>query len=330
MGSLRLILAVFVLLYHSGYQPFDFILGTFAVVSFFLMSGYVTTALTSKYYPAKKDLRPFLADRALRLFPQFLFYVTIALLLLTLGGATHPNYKVLTLGKVALNYLMLPLGYYMYFLNTSLILPPSWSLGLEATFYIAFHLLSTRKVLPVASLLSFAVFSAAMLGYLDADVFGYRLLAGTLFIFDCGRYVYLRNGRVVLSIWIAVASVFADFMIAHHGLVSSINFAVLTGILIGVPAVWFLSKIKYRSSDEMLGNLSYGVYLNHYCIILAAGAMHIPYQSWVARCIIIAISLPLGWVTYLLIERPVLNLRHRLRARVVPKSANTVPTHEAT
>ncbi|HET6555514.1 MAG TPA: acyltransferase [Dyella sp.] len=311
MGFFRLLLALMVLLYHSGVQPGGYIMGVFAVVSFFLMSGYVTTALIEKYYRTPRSIGAFLLDRSLRIFPQFLFYLTAATLLLTIGGAVDPNINGITLRGISLNYLMLPLGYYMY-LPMPLMLPPAWSLGLEASFYLVFHPLVTRSLATWASVVSFCILSLAMLGYLDADIYGYRLLLGTFVIFDCGRHIFHRRRKTVIGLWIALAILFVAVLL-KSGYTVSPNVEILAGALVGLPCVWRLSHTPYRPIDEFLGNLSYGVYLNHYCLMLLARALHWDFHNWPARLALVAVSLTLSWASYRCIELPVLKLRHRKR-----------------
>src|SRR5438105_15163327 len=79
MGTLRLVLAVLVLLSHAdvrvaGYNP-----GVVAVVVFYLISGYVMAGLIRSHYAAPGRIVGFYADRALRIYPQYLFYAGAAL-----------------------------------------------------------------------------------------------------------------------------------------------------------------------------------------------------------------------------------------------------------
>ncbi|MDN7904913.1 hypothetical protein QZM18_12425 [Burkholderia diffusa] len=70
MGTFRLLLALLVVASHTGVTVNGHNPGIFAVVSFFLMSGYVTTALVENYYASVQQLPMFALDRALRLFPH--------------------------------------------------------------------------------------------------------------------------------------------------------------------------------------------------------------------------------------------------------------------
>lgn len=48
-----------------------------AVISFFILSGYVMSILIDKYYKNPAAIPSFYLDRAARLFPQFLFYMIL-------------------------------------------------------------------------------------------------------------------------------------------------------------------------------------------------------------------------------------------------------------
>src|SRR5947207_8786691 len=109
MGSLRLVLAAMVLLSHAGVEVYGYNPGVVAVVSFFLLSGYVMTLLIQKHYGSYDRITTFYRDRAGRLFPQFLLYsaLTTALLSVIASPTFHSQCNA---GKVVLTFAMLPLG----------------------------------------------------------------------------------------------------------------------------------------------------------------------------------------------------------------------------
>jgi peptidoglycan/LPS O-acetylase OafA/YrhL len=71
MGAYRLLLAVVVMLYHSDIHIAGRESGAIAVISFYLLSGYVMTALIERHYFG--NARGFYLDRAMRLFLSFCF-----------------------------------------------------------------------------------------------------------------------------------------------------------------------------------------------------------------------------------------------------------------
>ena len=57
MGTYRFILALLVLISHAGVSIGDYNPGVMAVISFYLLSGYVMTILINKYYPGTINMR---------------------------------------------------------------------------------------------------------------------------------------------------------------------------------------------------------------------------------------------------------------------------------
>lgn len=314
MGALRLLLALLVLLSHTDYPVLRHNVGVFAVVLFFLMSGYVMTALVRRYYGAPGDLVPFLIDRSMRLFPQFLFYLVVALAVILFAGAADGYSSSVTFGSVLLNALMLPLAFYGSLFPHALLIPQSWTLGLEAMFYIAFQPIMARRLRAVACASSIAVFLLAIFGLIDSETFAYRQLPGTLFIFLCGSYIYDRRRPEVASIWVACLVAMFAFMAIHGGARVAHNGEVLAGVILGAPLIWWLSRKTFSAVDEFLGNLSYGVYLNHYIFLMLLMVSGVELRQWPVRIGVAVAAMSMAYVSYRLVERPAIALRHRIRA----------------
>ncbi|MBR7961262.1 acyltransferase [Burkholderia vietnamiensis] len=323
MGTFRLLLALLVVASHTGVTVNGHNPGVFAVVSFFLMSGYVTTALVEKYYASVQRLPMFALDRAMRLFPQFLLYLGIGITFVSVFQIKDWNVSDLNAWSILLNAIMLPTGYYMYLLPHAIVLPPSWSLGLEFTFYAAIPFLIIYRLRGVACAASFAFFVYATAGYLDPDIFGYRLLPGTLFMFLAGSYIRTGHLRAAATIWTAAICLIAVWVMVPTYRIGY-NLEVLSGFAVGLPAVWALSKLRFGATDELLGNISYGVYLNHYVLILAEKAMRIEVASWAHRIAFMCTSIILAYISYRLIEHPALMLRHRVRRNAMPTPMESI------
>jgi peptidoglycan/LPS O-acetylase OafA/YrhL len=71
VGTLRFVLAIVVALSHTGTVFLGYNTGVVAVVSFFMISGYVMALLIEKHYGSVGRVGHFYLDRAARLFPQF-------------------------------------------------------------------------------------------------------------------------------------------------------------------------------------------------------------------------------------------------------------------
>ncbi|MNL13443.1 Acyltransferase family protein [compost metagenome] len=252
----------------------------------------------------------------MRLYPQFLFYfvVSCAVIYFLLPGT--PQAAELTLRNIVTSLPIVPLGFYMFGAAGAEILPPAWSLGLEMCFYLLIPFLVIYKARGVAFALSVTVFMAACLGFINTDLYGYRLLPGVLFMFLCGSYLYKPQAKglaIAAGTAVAAALVFVAIM---AGLIERrpFNAEVTAGIALGVPAVYLLTKLKFHRADEFLGNISYGVFLNHFVVMYFLRAFWpVAYDGHIVATVL-ALSLLLSGVSYYYVERPALKLRHALRA----------------
>jgi len=94
---------------------------------------------------------------------------------------------------------------------------------------------------------------------------------------------------------------------------SPYNFEVLGGFLIGFPIVALVTRIKPIRIDEALGNISYGVFLNHFLLIWTFQVSGVDTSDLYNISFLIVCSFLLSWLTYRLVERPVVALRYKMR-----------------
>ncbi|WP_371857957.1 acyltransferase family protein [Pseudomonas sp. Irchel 3H7] len=312
-------MAVMVAVSHLGKMFMGFNPGVVAVISFLLISGFVMTSLIERNYKAPGKVGLFYLDRALRLYPQFLFYfvVSCAVIYFLLPGT--PQAAELTVKNIAASLAIVPLGFYMFGASGIWILPPAWSLGLEMCFYLVIPFLLIYRARGVAFALSVAVFIPACLGLINTDFYGYRLLPGVLFIFLCGSYLYKPQAKglaIAGGTAVAAALIFVAIM---AGWIERrpFNAEVAAGIAVGIPAVFLLTKLKFHRIDEFLGNISYGVFLNHFVVFyFLHGLSPITSFDWHKIATVLVLSFLLSGVSYYCVERPALKLRHALRAGV--------------
>lgn len=320
MGLYRLLLAVMVAISHTEHRLFGFNVGVVAVISFFILSGYVMTVLVGKHYKSPSSIPNFYLDRAARLFPQYTFYLLLATACIYIFGIDSGFVSQLDLVKWALNLLILPLGFYMYWADYAMVIPPAWSVGLEMMFYLVIPwmlIYCSRKQIYLTAGASFLVFLAAYFGYINTGYFGYRLLPGTLFIFLIGWSFYnddsaSKRFRRALFFASSALLVFACANRKFYEL--PYNKEVLAGLLIGVLAVGYLRRFKFSRIDEFFGNLSYGVFLNHMLVMwLIQRFSGIKDFDSAHITAMLLISFVLAICTFFLVERPALKWRHGLR-----------------
>jgi peptidoglycan/LPS O-acetylase OafA/YrhL len=323
MGFYRCFLAILVVFSHAditigGYNP-----GVVAVISFFLLSGYVMTVLVNKHYPSLDRLGGFYTDRGARLFPQFVFYALVTLVLMKFGDISSPFLTNCSLGKISLNLLMLPLDFYWLInIGDCMLLPQAWSLGLELCFYIVIPfilIMFNPRTMLFVFFASAAVFMLAFLGVINTDYFGYRILPGTLFMFLVGSALAApdkMDHRLPWAAWIGAAILFALIYAQRSLLMLPYNKEVLLGLLIGIPAVTLLRKFRFSALDETFGNLSYGIFLNHFfCLWLLKGLFHVEVNRTWHYLLLLALSALLALISYYAVEKPALNWRRNLRYR---------------
>lgn len=216
------------------------------------------------------------------------------------------------MSQFLVNSTMLPLNSFAVYFNDYIIVPQSWSLGLELQFYllIPLILLSGKKLM--FACLSLFLFIPAYIGLINTDYFGYRMLSGTLFIFLLGSML-AQNERKLLSVIYVLTAILFMLSITLKGLSQDFNKEVLSGIIIGIPVVAILFKLNLKNRyDRLAGDLSYGVYLNHLMFFYLFNKLGFDVISFKGAILILASSLTMSYISLRFIERPCYRLRHRL------------------
>ncbi len=196
MGILRILFAIYVVLYHCGqFSSIRFMQGPEAVQSFYIISGfYMALILNEKYCKSHNHYKLFISNRFLRLYPTYwivagLVIITSLVFILFSGGNNWgmlSNYKVY--GN-SLNWLSLSLlsisnvvifgqdismftalnghgGLFFtpdYALHANpklymfMLVPQAWTISMELMFYLIAPFIARRSLLII---FSFFVFSA--------------------------------------------------------------------------------------------------------------------------------------------------------------------------
>lgn len=326
LGTLRLLLALAVAASHADFRMYGLNPGVSAVVGFYLISGYVMASLLRRHYPGVASAPAFYADRALRLMPQYLCYLLLTLLLCVVlpRANVHPS-EAYFLGRdpglqdAVNNLLIIPLNYYMWNgAERFTLIPPSWSLGAEIQFYLIapFILLRLPRVLAVGAI-GLVVYLLALLGQIHSDWYGYRLLPGVLTFFMLGALLHQLHadqrplttlGLVLLVV--AGCALAGWFSLRQGALAQPFNRETLLGLLIACPLLHLLARRARHRWDELAGDLSYGVFLNHFLILWVLYPAGV---SPAALSAYLLLSIALSFLTQKYVERPLLTWRRRLR-----------------
>lgn len=230
---------------------------------------------------------------------------------------------------------MIPNNYYRYFSNQHIhILQQSWSLGLEVMFYAIFPFILIWRWRTQVALVSFAIYLIAFFGVIDTDLYGFRYLPGVLFMFICGSWLYESDGGIERAMpWLFWAASVVLLIIAflQPGLWQP-NRDVLLGLIVGIPAIYALKRLSVASGafDATAGNLSYGIFLNHMIVLSVVAAFTgIVTNSVAGVATICAVATVLSYISFKIVEEPVLKRRHAMRSKardlgVAPKFPSRV------
>lgn len=324
MGTYRFVLAVLVALSHMGVSFGGLNPGVFAVISFFLISGFVMTGLVRTHYWHGRAVLRFYLDRVARIFPQYLLFLALTVLCWAWLGLQSPYLAQFSVAALWANLVVVPLDFFMFSdaFARFMLIPQAWSLGLELLFYGMVPWLLLWRLRGVALAASVLVWAVAAFGIVHTDTWGYRLLPGTLFMFLTGSYVYdqPRPSWKHPAVWIVVVLlVIAVILTAIGKHTLPYNREVVAGLVVGVAALFGLARLPRSIWDDWLGNLSYGVFLCHFLVMwLFEWALRPPAgSSWPIGMLaaMLGCSVALAWLGFVLVEQPVLRWRRKLRQR---------------
>jgi peptidoglycan/LPS O-acetylase OafA/YrhL len=326
MGSIRLLLAIAVLLSHVDIRIAGLNPGVMAVIGFYLISGYVMTGLINRHYAALSQAPRFYLDRLLRLYPQYLFIAILVLVWQAVSGA-----RTLFLQRppdwmdLVNNLLIIPMNFFMWNgTDQYALIPPSWSLGAEMQFYLLAPLIILFPTVAwLIGLASLGVQGLAWLGLLHPEWFGYRLAPGVLCFFIYGVLMYrlmhkpLGDRWVAAPLLLAIAAPFCAALVLLWLRAKGLHAVpyhqeVLIGFGFGGLLLFLGAKFKFASWDARLGDLAYGVFVNHFFLIWLfwSGSFS---GGWPAGFGLVAASLFLAFLGHRFLEQPLHPLRHRLR-----------------
>lgn len=312
------------------------------VVLFFVLSGYVLTKSLQRSPVSWSAYRQFIIKRAFRLFPLYWAGLLLAFAVLTWVkfSAGEPD----AAGSVGFLRMSGPC-WGQWFLHTALLIPgmdsdfalPSvWSLMTEAKISMLAFPFYGWAVLRLPAWIVTGVVAALVVGsgYLNQHLFG---TAAYLGIFGIGALL----ARVPERQWLQLSStVWRVMLLAGGGMYACMSLRYLlpsvwigyylcalgSALIITCVSRWpYLSRHMHEWYSALDVDLSYGIYILHYPVLLAAFKMAGGTKgAGMVNCALLAMGVTvfLAWVLARTVEIPMIKLGRKLAGPQVNEAAN--------
>lgn len=311
-----------------------------SVQAFFVLSGmYMAAVWHTKYSLMPQGAGYFYYNRALRLWPTYLFLLALTFLVyVALGRPASGDDLLFNLfrgidqdGITSANAGMLFLSVFLFgqdFVsvneNLHYLLPvrQSWSIASELLFYLSVPLVFRKPSWKLyfagfAALMVFKYLASTFAGwrysyFLPIGSFGYFLLGGTLYHLSLHPQIerlksHIKNWKffVVLSIFLAMLFLFGESSFERGGIAHHFAFIAIFSVI----TILLFEKVVNKM-DLFLGNISYGIYLNHFLVLVVG--MSIGLQGISLVLFTLAFSILLSFLTEKLIQYPIDRQRYRI------------------
>lgn len=318
--------------YFSGVDvlPTFFSFGQFGVDLFFVISGFVMVLTTSAKHCALRESGKFLWNRFFRIYPTYwVYYLALVPVFLLLPGFVNSSEG----GKVDLltSFFLLPS-------STLPLLLVAWTLTLEVWFYLVFAiiLMLPKRFLPLAlaawSIVLIAVNLSGVVPTAPLLALVQNPLALEFILGGFAALVFRRVGPFLAGVIAITGFVVLAFSSAgpSHPLLVGCGFAL---ILIAVTAFESRRGIGPFARLTVFGDMSYSIYLCHVLVLAVTGRAWMALASHVGSnpviivlwwVITLAAVLTTGYLSYRLIERPVIGLSSRWRGKVFARPVGSV------
>jgi exopolysaccharide production protein ExoZ len=338
--ALRAIAALLVVAYHAvnlwterltGSDVPPWANGSAGVDIFFVISGVVMVLSTERLAKRANAGLVFLRHRIKRIVPLYWLVTTAkiaaVLALPQLALRTHLNWH-----DTLFSYALLP--FHDAAGNFAPVLPVGWTLTYEMFFYllVALALFLRRPILLVAGPVLGAVYLLAALRQpFWPDVADFANPIVLEFLYGAAIALALRHGRRLPAAIAAVSLLCGLALIMTVPIISGLLRPLVWGLpaaMIVAGAVALEPMLAPRIPRWLLtsGDASYAIYLTHGFMVPVVGLVVMrPGVSGgisLAAMIIgsLVVSAVAGWVTYVILERPILALFRRQSARARPAS----------
>jgi peptidoglycan/LPS O-acetylase OafA/YrhL len=316
--ALRLLLALLVVLGHFTTLPSDiparglFSYGTFAVDTFFVISGY----LIFGSFDTKPVIGSFYIRRIFRIYPLYLTVVIVqALIMAALAGGIVENgaelLRYLSLNLILANFLAYDIGGLLSGLHNPGINPSLWTLKIEFAFYLLLPLLwyFTQRFGWRFLLLLYVLSTAYVMITLHygMDILA-KQLPGQLRFFVVGMALYHYRHRLVFPLLPTIIVTGILFILSqfYHDLPLVMP---LNPICSGLVMLLFVFRLPHI---PLSFDISYGIYLLHGPLIQLSLLFGIFHDTLGFLALLLASVMLLAFAAERIIELPGINLGKRL------------------
>ena len=342
-------IAIFLILgYHIfSFIPF-FAYGWLGVDLFFVLSGFLITDILLKTRDNDRFLRNFYIRRVLRIFP--IYYLTLIIFILVLPALKEVPYNANYYSEHQLKFWLYLCNWLFILKSPeeTFFLNHLWSLAIEQQYYFIWPwfllvITNTKKLIGIVfGLLGLLILLRVLLWYFNPTTIDFGLLykfsrVDGLFI-GSALAVYLYNHPRIESKYITriltflilfnAAFIFTnsylDLQMNYFLFVGYTSFAILFGLLVHHIITHDKNKwicLFHHPALIFLGKISYGFYLYHWPIYLLffsgiKAQLHdflptgILLTEFLSACIITIMAMGVSLLSYLLIEKNFMKLKH--------------------
>jgi len=344
LGFYRYILAMMVACSHL-WHGIMWWQGTYAVFSFYIVSGYLMSFIINKVYVGKHGTWRYLANRVLRIYPLYLVTFFLAVLFLIL--VPDLAFKVEPDPLLYENVMPRPQSMSDWIGNLTLLTPldrpltisVGWSLRVELVFYVLMIGLSRRFWIVCL----WVALSSLYVGYMTYNgvifIELYTSVLGASFPFSLGALIYYIRQKKSLALWhLPLAAIlffahlwfapeiwgferdsrsFAVFYKAHH-------YGLFMAASLSAYLMWAITSQRtvttgFQIFGTHLGKLAYAVFLVHWLVtglIAATGVSYFNKPLFIPLAFVGINFLSLALYTW--IEKPInMKVRDRVRAKTM-------------
>jgi peptidoglycan/LPS O-acetylase OafA/YrhL len=350
MGTVRLLLALCVVVEHSGH-PFlglRLLSGNTAVQCFYVISGFLITMVLNERREYV-NVKAFYLSRYLRLWPA---YAVIALLTLAISNWSRMVEQLPSLANwpeivfVAFSNATLFFQDWFLFVRFDsghlvptaafgvwpgphaynfLLVPQCWSIGVELTFYLIAPFVCLRWQ-SLTAMFAISIGIRMLVVYLypaASDPWTYRFAPSEMMLFASGGLSYFI-GRTIKPKAIKPSFIFAVALMAilvfiarytgYFKLIGLSSPLILITMTIAVAPLFYGSR--YNKFDGLMGDLSYPMYISHLLIFSLVTRLPPEFNVGNVLYVVSVITFSL-LITYTIII-PVDRVRHGLSAKLNP------------